>query len=57
MQEMEENNDSIIWLMGGYKGLTLPRQLLIIDGVKSTINVDHVEGSYLSHVLVRIILE
>jgi hypothetical protein len=57
LKEMEGNNDSFILLMGGYKGLTLSRLLSTIDGVKSAIYVDHVEGSYLPHGLVRIILK
>ncbi|MGG1611057.1 hypothetical protein [Paenibacillus sp. FSL K6-2441] len=57
LKEMEGNKDSFILLMGGFKGLSLSRQLSSIDGVKSAIYVDHVEGSYLPHGLVRIILE
>ncbi|ANS75689.1 hypothetical protein AWM70_14685 [Paenibacillus yonginensis] len=57
VEEIEGNKDSFILIMGGFKGLALSRQLSTMDGVKSAIYVDHVEGSYLPHGLVRMIPE
>lgn len=49
-----KDNGSYILLLGGFKGLALSRELTNMENVKSGIYVDHVEGSYLPHGLVRI---
>lgn len=56
MNEIEDNK-SYILLLGGFKGLALSRELSSMEKAMSAIYVDHVEGSYLPHGLVRIIIE
>lgn len=56
LDEMKKGK-SFTLLLGGFKGLALSREISNIDNAKSAIYVDHVEGSYLPHGLVRIIME